>query len=77
MHILECTLFLQLKTNFNTNDKKTKSMKEESIIKQVCILIEGEKAHKQSRIVEIETTEHRRRGLLRGYIPEEGVIVFS
>ena len=34
-----------------------------------------EKRHRQSRIVEIETATHKRRGLLRGV--SDGIIVFS
>ncbi len=56
---------------------KIKSMEEKTIIEQVRALLEGENEHKQSRIIEIETAEHKRRGLLRGYIPEENVIIFS
>lgn len=50
---------------------------EVSELKQkVADLMEGRKAHEQSRIVEIETKEHTRRGLLRG-IQTDGVLVFS
>lgn len=48
---------------------------EERIIEQVRSLMDGQKAHNQTKIVEIETAEHKRRGLLRGY--QDGVIVFS
>ena len=44
----------------------------EQVVEKVKLLMEGEKAHRQSRIVEIETAEGKRRGLLRGYIPEDG-----
>lgn len=49
----------------------------EQVVEKVKLLMEGEKAHRQSRIVEIETAEGKRRGLLRGYIPEDDVILFS
>ena len=49
----------------------------EQVVEKVKFLMEGEKAHRQSRIVEIETAEGKRRGLLRGYIPEDDVILFS
>lgn len=38
----------------------------ETIIKQVSLLMEREKESKQSRIVQIETAEHKRRGIIRG-----------
>lgn len=47
----------------------------ESIIKQVASLMEKEKESKLSRIVEIETEEHKRRGILRGIT--RGKIKFS
>jgi hypothetical protein len=52
-------------------------MEQNPIIEKVQSLMDGEKSHRQSRIVEIETAEGKRRGLLRGYIPEDDVILFS
>ena len=49
----------------------------EQVVEKVKLLMEGEKAHRQSRIVEIESAKGKRRGLLRGYIPEDDVILFS
>lgn len=49
---------------------------EKTIIEKVQKLMEGEKTHRQSRIVEIETATHKRRGLLRG-VQSDGTIVFS
>ena len=52
-------------------------MEQNPIIEKVQSLMDGEKSHRQSRIVEIETAEGKRMGLLRGYIPEDDVILFS
>lgn len=51
-------------------------MTAEQLQKQVDELMNGCKAHKQTRIVEVETKEHTRRGLLRG-VQTDGVLVFS
>lgn len=47
----------------------------ESIIKQVTSLMEREKNSGLSRIVEIETVEHKRRGIIRSI--NNGKIQFS
>lgn len=47
----------------------------QELIKKVESLMEGNKYGKQTRIVEIETAEHKRRGLLRG-VCADGVIIF-
>ncbi|MDO5665583.1 MAG: hypothetical protein Q4G63_10055 [Bacteroidia bacterium] len=47
------------------------------ITEKVSELMQGKKAHRQTQIVEIQTEEHTRRGLLRGYFSEDDVIVFS
>ena len=49
---------------------------EEGIINRVKTLMESRKASRQTRIVEIETATHKRRGLLRG-VQSDGTIVFS
>lgn len=51
-------------------------MTAEQLQKQVDELMSGRKAHKQTQIVEVETEEHTRRGLLRGIQPD-GTLVFS
>lgn len=49
---------------------------EEGIINRVKTLMESRKASRQTRIVEIETATHKRRGLLRG-VQSDGIILFS
>lgn len=51
-------------------------MTAEQLKKQVDELMEGCKAYEQTRIVEIETDEHARRGLLRAIQPD-GILVFN
>ena len=47
----------------------------ENIIKQVSLLMDKEKESKRSRIVQIETADHKRRGIIRGV--NNGSIQFS
>ena len=47
----------------------------ENIIKQVSLLMDKEKESKRSRIVQIETADHKRRGIIRGI--NNGSIQFS
>ena len=47
----------------------------ENIIKQVSLLMDKEKESKRSRIVQIETADHRRRGIIRSVNNES--ILFS
>ncbi len=60
---------------FAANIKANNNMTEEQLQKQVDELMNGRKGHQQARIVEIETEEHTRRGLLRGV--QDGVLFFS
>lgn len=47
----------------------------ETILKQVSLLMDKEKESKRSRIVQIETADHKRRGIIRGI--NNGSIQFS
>lgn len=45
-------------------------MERNPIIEKVQALMDGEKSHRQSRIVEIETAEGKRRGFFVGTFPK-------